>query len=698
MSFDYIQSFRINPDIVAKASDIMLTSIEIFFKGKPRTNTSSSGLASPGFSAWICEVVNDVPYPERIVKNSVLSIAYDRVNTSSTASSATVLGFTDPVVLKSGSFYGIVIKYDDPAFDIWVNKQGDKLVGTNTPSAGAQGRVDGSLYKSTNTGNYITYSDRDLKFKVNVAKFTSTTKTFSLVNKDYEFFTIDTTYTSTFQGGETVYQQTANATGTVTMSVDTVKGPTITGVGTTFTSYNIGDTIVVANSSGNSDSVKIKTIANTTSMIVDRVPNVTGTSNFKVPPVAKVYYTDYTKKSIILVDSTANATNKFAVGNRFIGLRSGATANIASIDRWSVDHFKPTFLISNPSTSQFTLNYAMANSANQLGAATNLNLLTFNDASYDGFILSRSTEVDTALSSNLFGTNRKSAVANLNIVVNVDANNVFTVPYINTGQLDFFFYQNDINQTITESRVVTTGFPAVADYDTEINKNGLGKSKYISKKIAFAADKYAEDIVVYLQGYRPAGSEIKVYAKIHNTADKETFDDKVWTPLQLKNNTDKFSSADPNDMYEYTYGFSQYPDIDYGLIGSFTTGASSNTITTTTDQSAIVTTGDLIRVYDPLFPDNHEVYPISSANSTAIVLFKPIDNISLVSKDVYVDKLKYRNVAWNNIANDNTVRYVSSSLVEFDRYTSMQIKVVLLSSSTYVIPKVEQIQVIGAST
>jgi hypothetical protein len=272
---------------------------------------------------------------------------------------------------------------------------------------------------------------------------------------------------------------------------------------------------------------------------------------------------------------------------------------------------------------------------------------------------------------------------------------MYSVPYLNSGQLDFYFYQNDINDTTLETR--TVGLVSIDDYDTEIGKNGAGKSKYISKKISFAADKRAEDIVVYLQGYRPAGSEIKVYAKIHNSADKEAFDDKAWTPLDLKNNTDKFSTDDPNDMYEYTYGFPQYPDIQYGLSGVFATGASSNTITTSSDQSGILTTGDLIRIYDPLFPENHEVFPVSSANSTAIVLFKTIDNINLTSKNISVDKLKYRNIAWNNIANDNTVRYVSSSYVEFDTYTSMQIKIVLLSSSTYVIPKVEQVQVIGTS-
>lgn len=698
--FDYIQTFKISQDAVARATDIMLTSIEVFFKGKPTNRTNVSGHVNPGISVWICEVENDSPVPERIIKNSTLSIPYEKINTSSNADTATVIGFADPVILKTSAFYGLVIAYDDPAFDIWVNKQGDRIVSatgvTNNPSPGSQGRFDGNLYKSNNSGNFDAFSDRDLKFKVNVAKFTSSTKTFSLVNKDYEFLTVDTTYTSTFQGGELAYQETANATGTITISVSPINGPTITGSGTTFTNHNVGDTIIVLNGSA-VDSVQIKSITDATHMSIDRAPSFTGAGNYKVPPVGRVYYTDYTKNRIILVDSSANSTNKFAVGSRFVGVRTGATANIASIDKWSVDHFKPTFLVSNPATSQFTLNYAMANSSNQLGSATNLDLLKFNDATYDGYILSRSTEVDTALSSNLFGANRKSAVANLEIQVNVDADNMFSVPYINTGQLDFFFYQNDINATTTETR--TVGLVPITDYDTEIGKNGLGKSKYISKKITFAADRNAEDLVVYLQGYRPAGSEIKVYAKIHNSVDTEPFDDKAWTPLELKNNTDKFSSDDPNDMYEYTYGFPQYPDIETGLTGGFNTATACNEIATTSSQEAVLTTGDLIRIYDPLFPqEDHEVFPVASANSTAIVLFKTIDNVNLENKDVSIDKLKYRNTAWNNIANSNKVRYVSTSYVEYDTYKSMQIKIVLLSDSTYIIPKVEQIQVIGAST
>jgi hypothetical protein len=438
-------------------------------------------------------------------------------------------------------------------------------------------------------------------------------------------------------------------------------------------------------------------------MVVDRFPSFSASGiGYKTPPMGLAYNIDYPKSKLILADSTANSTNKFTVGGgRLVGERSGGTANVASIDSYPVDNFKPSFLVGNPSGSTFNLNYRIANSANQLSASsTNINLLQINDSTSTGYILSRSVEVDTAKSSNLFGERRKSVVANLNISVSTEEKDRFTVPYGTTRELDFYFYQNDINNVYTQTR--TVGLSSIANYDTETEANGLAKSKYISKVIKFAQDKYAEDILVYLTGYRPAGTEIKVYAKVHNAADREPFNSKAWTPLVLKDNIDRFSSTDPNDFYEFTYGFDQAPEFQIELPGTGTITHGSNAIITTSNHSTVLTAGDLIRVRDPDF-GNHEVFVVSAANTTAIQTYRNITTSSLVSggvtrSDIIVDKLKYRNVAWNNIENDNTVRYVNSEYVEFDRYTSMQIKIVLLADQSHIVPKVEVIQVIGVST
>lgn len=700
--FNYIQTFYVNPQTVANAPEVMLTSIDVFFKVKPVRGATVSGAVAPTVNAWICEVENDSPFETRQLRNSMTLIQYDLINTSQDASAATVIGFKDPVRLATGKHYGLVLKFNDPGFDVWQNVLGDRLVTdgqiTNTLSVGSRGTHGGKLYVPTNTSTHRSLSDRDLKFKVKVARYTANNITISLVNKDYEFFTIDNTNTGAFIGGEYIYQDIANASGTVTVSTNSLN---VVGIATTFTNL-FGGAKILVQSGGAKQILSVNAITNATHMTIASLPAFSASGiGYKVPPVGLAYNIDYPKYKLILADSSANATNKFAVsGGRIIGERSGATANIASIDRYPVDNFKPSFLIGNPSGSTFTLNYKIANSANQLSStSTNINLLQMNDTSATGYILSRSVEVDTSKSSNLFGDRRKSVVANLNIAVSSAEIDRFSVPYATTRELDFYFYQNDINNVYTETR--TVGLSSIASYDTETGANGLAKSKYLSKVIRFAQDKYAEDIVVYLTGYRPAGTEIKVYAKVHNAADRESFQSKAWTPLVLKDNIDRFSSTDPNDMYEFTYGFDTAPELQVALPGTGAITYGSNTITTTNNHSATVTAGDLIRIKDQDF-GNHEVFVVSAANTTAISTYRNITTSSLVSagvtrSDIVIDKLKYRNVAWNNVENDNTVRYVNSEYVEFDRYTSMQIKIVLLATQSHVVPKVEAIQVIGVS-
>ena len=700
--FNYIQTFYVNPQTVANAPEVMLTSIDVFFKVKPVRGATVSGAVAPTVNAWICEVENDSPFETRQLRNSMTLIQYDLINTSQDASAATVIGFKDPVRLATGKHYGLVLKFNDPGFDVWQNVLGDRLVTdgqiTNTLSVGSRGTHGGKLYVPTNTSTHRSLSDRDLKFKVKVARYTANNITISLVNKDYEFFTIDNTNTGAFIGGEYIYQDIANASGTVTVSTNSLN---VVGIATTFTNL-FGGAKILVQSGGAKQILSVNAITNATHMTIASLPAFSASGiGYKVPPVGLAYNIDYPKYKLILADSSANATNKFAVsGGRIIGERSGATANIASIDSYPVDNFKPSFLIGNPSGSTFTLNYKIANSANQLSStSTNINLLQMNDTSATGYILSRSVEVDTSKSSNLFGDRRKSVVANLNIAVSSAEIDRFSVPYATTRELDFYFYQNDINNVYTETR--TVGLSSIASYDTETGANGLAKSKYLSKVIRFAQDKYAEDIVVYLTGYRPAGTEIKVYAKVHNAADRESFQSKAWTPLVLKDNIDRFSSTDPNDFYEFTYGFDTAPELQVALPGTGSITSGSNTITTTSDHSATVTAGDLIRIKDQDF-GNHEVFVVSAANTTAISTYRNITTSSLVSagvtrSDIVIDKLKYRNIAWNNVENDNTVRYVNSEYVEFDRYTSMQIKIVLLATQSHIVPKVEAIQVIGVS-
>ena len=701
MSFKYIQTFYVNPEAVNNSFEVMLTSLDLFFKGRPSPVINTSGSSAPGVVVSICEVINNVPDPNKIIKNSTVVVPYDRVNTSSNALTATTIAFNSPVVVRSAKFYGIVIKYEDPAFDIWKNVQGDRLVvatgATNIPSPGSQNRFDGLLYSATNYDDFVANPTQDIKFRVNVAKFQSTGASFNLVNKAYEFFTIGTS-SGAFIGGEWVYQNVEDQTGTLTISTISEH---IIGSGTNFTNNHLGLYAVVSNGSA-TDVMKIVNVTNATHMTMDKFPSFsTSSGTYKLPPIGKLYYADYTKDFVVLVDSNAaNSTFRFLANTDtnntnviITGEKSGATATVASINKYSVDTFTPKFLIGNPSSSNFVVNYQMADQSNSLNSSSYaLQLMKQNPVPFNGFVLSRSQEV---VEAGLYGDLRKSVVSNVSFNVNVSDTNLFSVPYIKGDELDFFVYQNDINADTQETRY------GISDYDTEVDRNGLGKSKYVSKKISFAANKFAEDLVVYVTGYRPAGTSIRVYAKIHNSADKDSFDDKAWTPLQLKDNIDRFSNQDDeSDLVEYTYGLPAYPEVYESMQGTFVTSSGSDAITTTQDMTAYLQQGDLIRVQAPLIPENHEVFVVLDTNWTGssgtIQVNKPINNANILGETL-VDKLKYKNVAWNNIANDNVARYVSSSLVEFDYFNTMQIKVVLLSGSTYVVPKVDQIQAVGVS-
>ena len=105
----------------------------------------------------------------------------------------------------------------------------------------------------------------------------------------------------------------------------------------------------------------------------------------------------------------------------------------------------------------------------------------------------------------------------------------------------------------------------------------------------------------------------------------------------------------------------------------------------------------MIKIYNPLLPQNYIVAVVAAANTSTITLGRAIANNNVVGSGFKVDRLKYYNVAFNNNTNDNVARYYSSSLVEYDKFDSMQIKIVMLADTTYKVPKVDQIQVIGVS-
>ena len=275
----------------------------------------------------------------------------------------------------------------------------------------------------------------------------------------------------------------------------------------------------------------------------------------------------------------------------------------------------------------------------------------------------------------------------------------------------------ETSHSITYSKYIINN-----DYTNENTDQGEAYAKHITKKINFANNKFAEDLLVYLTAYRPANTDIKVFARIHNSNDSEAFDDKDWTMLTLNEGDKLYSSPDnENDYIELTYGFAAHPNTVLRVAGSANV-ENTSTVTVIGSGSSYqsntafsLKVGDLVKISQPLFPDSYVVRVVDSVNSdTEFTINKPVANDDLVGAGLAVDFLGrignstvggvgYPLQAFNNITNDNVVRYFNSSMVEYDTFNTMQIKIVLLSDATEngvinVYPKVDDIRAVGVST
>lgn len=776
MVYNCIQTFFVDSVAVNNSPEVFLTGVSLFFKAKPKATNNSSGINNPGVVVYICGMSGNIPDPEKLVARTATRLDYNDVLFSQDASSPTVFKFSAPISIPTGRYYGIVVRFEDPDYQLWFSKQGEHLVGTNIVSPGPSGKTDGYYYTPSNAGILNPDPSKDLKYRVSIAKFNALDVDAILVPFHYEFIDYNT-LANTFLGGEFVYQDYGNATanstfykkGTVTINA---QSNTIVGVGTTFsTDIGANSYIILTDGSVNNTAVKkVQYITNNTVLVLQEPPHFSAAGRFKVSPVATVYFPRYTQNNIVLIDSTANSTVRFvnnaimygqitvigagytnsdfvtfsgggstlnAVANVFtdangsiVGLNfsntglgfisaatvaitssngaitnaativantlmigsmlrgsvSGASANIANVTIHNVDQFRPEVAFSMPSDSTINMThlftYEDSGYYTNTSVTANTDLLRVNEITeYEGILMSRSLEVVNP--SHLYN-NDKSSVFHVNLNTTKSNTNLFVAPYLTSRKLDIFTFWNDINNDATD----------------EHTAHGNAVTKHISTKINFANNRFAEDIRVYLTAYKPANTDVLVYARLHNSADSEAFDDKNWTPLSLTEGIGLQSSrTDKRSYVELGFGLPQFPRVGNTLAGVVTSAFGSSTLNAVgADYVTDLAVNDLVKIYNPLFPTNYQVGVVNSiTNTSQIILKSPIANNGVAGSGFTLDKIALKNVGFNNIQNDNVVRYYSSSMVEYDSYDTFQIKIVLLADSRRVVPRIDDIRAIGVS-
>lgn len=266
----------------------------------------------------------------------------------------------------------------------------------------------------------------------------------------------------------------------------------------------------------------------------------------------------------------------------------------------------------------------------------------------------------------------------------VSSNNVYVAADILSAEVDFFIEKYAINN----------------DYTDENTRTGDAISKHISFIQTFANNSLAEDLIITLDMYRPTGTDVKVFAKIYNNADPDPFINKDWTLMQITSGANVYSSPiDTTDINSYTFGFYPYPNSAFTLSGSITTTLNSaNIIGSNTSFTANLAVGDVVKLTNPLFSNNYMISTVNTiTNNTLIILDNVIANSDVVGSGFFIDKIEYPYQAFNYALNNNMIRYYGSNNEIFDGYNSFAIKLVFISDSDFIVPRVDDIQAIGTT-
>ena len=658
-----------------------LSKLDLYFSEKdPNT----------GIVIEIRETRNGVP-GAKVLPFSRVHLRASDVNVSSTGTAKTVVEFESPVAVEAGTEYTVVMLPDgnSPNYSVFTSKAG----GTDLRNASKQVNNDwgtGTMFLSTNNRTWTEYLDEDIKFAVYCCVFTKAKSAVVLENKDYEWLTLESgnTITGSFVAGGEVFKQASAQTGTVTFAIDSTA---LTGSGTNFAStYAAGDRIVLqANATGtganNYDIVTVSTVNSDTSITLKGTPNFASGGSAKTikTPTGIFSYLDPITKTSQIEFSTATSSS-FAFANGDILMQAGVynagdvpNFKIGEVANHELSYVQPQ--IGRLETNDTTVTTKIR--ASKVGAVTsksNYQALKLNDNNFLNdkvLVMSRSNEIRD---------NSGNKSLEIRHILSSDIAGVS--PVVDLQNQSIKIYENNINNDATNEHITFKG-----NADT----------KYVSRVITLAKDLDAEDIKVFVNAYRPSGTDVKVYAKILNQADGTTIDNAVWSELECtKNANRKSSSVDRLDVVEYTYEFKDTLETTAKAGQLIATSGSADVTGAGTAFSTDYADGDLIKIVNLDDQTDYQINRVlgTPGSATTMTLAEPMAFNQTGAVHSKVDA-KELNQAFRDpqAANAGEVTYYNTSGERFRGYKRMAIKIVMLSDSKTKTPAIKDYRAIALS-
>ena len=228
----------------------------------------------------------------------------------------------------------------------------------------------------------------------------------------------------------------------------------------------------------------------------------------------------------------------------------------------------------------------------------------------------------------------------------------------------------------------------------EILGNGITFfSRYVSKRVNLAEGLDSEDLKVYLTAYRPVGTEFRVYCKLLNSEDNKAFNTKIWTPMVPVSSAGLRSDlVDKEDFVELEYRLPQSITLHTANVEA---NATSTTIVC--PSTAEIAVGDEVYLYDSnlgLF----NVRKVSAINSTTslTLAYKPSGNFGYSNTSMgVIENISYKQSAFRFTETDGVVRYTNEKDRVFETFKSFAIKIVPVSSSSHIVPRLRDMRALA---
>lgn len=514
-----IQSFIIDEESTDDSFSI-ISSVDLFF------GTKSSDV---GVSVMIKEMENGIPTP-RIVPYSKVHLKTSDINVSETGVVSTTVKFESPLPLRTNVEYGLCIFPDggNPDFKVAISRTGEKDL--NTGVVVSHDTNAGMIFTSTNNRTWTPYQNENLKFKLNSLNFTSATGSVVLEPSKMEFINLDKVVGSFIPGEKIIVKKTVFEPGTVTI----VQGnPIVSGSGTNFNTMNGGDWFV-ASDAGTPYLMKVSSggVASATNVNCEVVP-IDSKSNLSwyKTVVGDVSLFDINDKKLVIKDSSATFNNTFTSGTTVVlyGMQSKATATGVTLISQPISYLQPNI---RRVESVNTRTKLFADLISNNGTSSGSLFVPYNNNTY----LKDVPSYIPSYSDVLNGTNNVSFTVLMNS--NITTLPINTSPLVDYGISTVFAYTFAVNN----------------DSTGENTNLGNSKAKYVSKVVELADGMDADDLRVYVTGYKPTSCDIKVYGKFLSSADGRSVAETGWTELKLKPESNANSSnANRLDFKEFEY-------------------------------------------------------------------------------------------------------------------------------------------------